>query len=116
VRPTHKHRYPLIPMDRYVRWRRRDGSPFDPWLRVHWRLGARLLGGAPRSMVIEGRVREREAWAGLGFPESGRYVVPGALAPITIDRRRDRGRYVEANVWMQHPVAGGSRGATRQGR
>jgi GNAT superfamily N-acetyltransferase len=116
VRPTQKYRYPLISMDRYVRWRRRDGSPFDPWIRVHWRLGARLLGVAPRSMVIDGRVREWEAWTGLGFPESGRYVVPGALAPITIDRRRNRGRYVEANVWMQHPVAGGSPGATRQAR
>src|SRR4029450_2478377 len=39
VRPTLKHRYPTTPMRRYVRWRRKDGAPFDPWLRVHWRLG-----------------------------------------------------------------------------
>jgi hypothetical protein len=58
---------------------------------------------APRSM-IEGRVREWEGWTGLQFPQSGRYVVPGALVPVTIDRRRDRGRYVEPNVWMLHPV------------
>lgn len=36
------------------------------------------------------------------FPESGHYVVPGALVPITIDRERDQGVYVEPNVWMVH--------------
>ena len=104
VRPTLKHRYPLMPMERYARWRREDGGPVDPWLRVHWRLGARVLRVVPRSMVVEGRVGEWERWTGLQFPASGRYIVPGALAPVTIDRRRDRGRYVEPNVWMLHPL------------
>ena len=104
VRPTLKHRYPLTSMDRYVRWRRPDGAPVDPWLRVHWRLGARILRVAPRSMIMEGRVGDWERWTGMRFPETGRYVVPGALAPITIDRRRNRGRYVEPNVWMFHTV------------
>lgn len=35
VRPTLKHRYPLASMDDYMRWRRPDKAPFDPWLRVH---------------------------------------------------------------------------------
>jgi hypothetical protein len=39
-------------------------------------------------MIMQGRVGDRERWTGLRFPESGRYVVPGALAPVTIDRRR----------------------------
>jgi hypothetical protein len=106
VRPTLKHRYPMISMHRYVRWRRADGAPFDPWLRLHWRLGARLLRVAPRSMVVIGTVPQWEAWTAMRFPESGRYTVPGALAPMTIDRRRNRGRYVEPNVWMRHPVRG----------
>jgi hypothetical protein len=104
VRPTHKHRYPLAPMARYVGWRRPDGAPVDPWLRVHWRLGARVLGVAARSMVVAGRVGEWERWTGMRFPDSGRYIVPGALTPVTIDRRRDRGCYVEPNVWMLHRV------------
>ena len=41
VRPSWKDRYPLIPIDRYARWQRPDGLPFDPWQRVHARLGAR---------------------------------------------------------------------------
>ena len=109
VRPTLKHRYPLTPMARYVRWRRPDGAPLDPWLRVHWRLGARVLGVAARSMVVNGRVKEWEAWTGMRFPASGDYVVPGALTTVRIDRARDRGRYVEPNVWMLHPVSRGGR-------
>jgi hypothetical protein len=38
----------------------------------------------------------------MSFPESGRYVVPGALAPIEVDTAADRVRYVEANVWVAH--------------
>ena len=71
---------------------------------MHARRGARILRVAPRSMVVEGGVSEWECWTGMRFPASGRYVVPGALVPVTIDRRRDRGRYVEPNVWMQHPL------------
>jgi hypothetical protein len=104
VRPTLKHRYPTTPMRRYARWNRKDGALFDPWLRVHWRLGAKLLRVAPRSMVVTGTVAEWEEWTTMTFPESGRYIVPGALAPVTIDHRRNRGRYVEPNVWMRHPV------------
>jgi hypothetical protein len=40
----------------------------------------------------------------MRFPESGDYVVPGALAPVHIDRDRDEGVYVEANVWMRHEI------------
>ena len=104
VRPTLKRLYPLTPMERYVEWRRDDGLLFDPWLRLHERLGAKLLRVAPASMTIEGTVAEWEQWAGLAFPESGDYAVPGALVPVSIDRERDRGRYVEPNVWMLHAV------------
>jgi hypothetical protein len=104
VRPTFKHRYPTTPMRRHVRWTLPDGAPFDPWLRVHWRLGAKFLHVAPRSMVVTGTVAEWEKWTKMTFPESGRYVVRGALAPVSIDRRRDQGRYLEPNVWMLHPV------------
>jgi hypothetical protein len=68
--------------------------------------GAKLLCVAARSMVVTGTVAEWESWTAMSFPESGRYIIPGALAPVTIDRRRNRGRYVEPNVWMRHPSRG----------
>jgi hypothetical protein len=42
LRPNLKERYPMIPIERYAAWTRADGSPFDPWLRVHTQLGARI--------------------------------------------------------------------------
>jgi GNAT superfamily N-acetyltransferase len=106
VRPTLKHRYPLTPIERYVEWRREDGLLFDPWLRAHERVGAQLIGIAPDAMVIEGTVADFEQWCGLAFPDSGSYVVEGALVPVEIDRESDRGSYREPNVWMRHLAPG----------
>jgi GNAT superfamily N-acetyltransferase len=102
VRPTLKHRYPLTPIDRYLSWRRLDGTHFDPWLRTHERLGASIVKVAPESVRVAGTVAEWEEWTEMALPESGAYVVPGALVPVEIDRERDEGVYVEPNVWMVH--------------
>ena len=104
VRPTLKERYPLAPMERYIEWRREDGQLFDPWLRVHERLGAEIIGVCPGSLIVEARVAEWEEWTDMAFPDSDAYVVEGALVPVQIDRDTDSGRYVEPNVWMRHPV------------
>ncbi|MBA2287587.1 MAG: GNAT family N-acetyltransferase [Ktedonobacteraceae bacterium] len=102
VRPSLKSRYPSIPLEEYIEWKREDGAPFDPWLRIHLRLGATVLCIAPLSMVITETVSTWETWTGMRFPESGDYAVPGALSPITIDRTRDLGRYEEPNVWLHY--------------
>jgi GNAT superfamily N-acetyltransferase len=104
VRPSLKHLYPLVPVERYIEWRRDDGGLLDPWLRVHESAGARIVRVAPRSMRITGTVAEWEAWTSMAFPDSGSYVVPGALVPVEIDREADQGVYVEPNVWMHHTV------------
>ena len=102
ARPTLKHRYPLIPIEEYAGWTDADGAPFDPWLRTHRRVGARVLAPAPEAMRIVGTVAEWEAWTGMALPASGSYVVPDALAPISVDRARDEVSYVEPGVWMLH--------------
>ncbi|MGH3386362.1 MAG: hypothetical protein ACRDO1_17420 [Nocardioidaceae bacterium] len=102
LRPTLKPRYPLTPMATFATWTRADGLSIDPWIRTHQRMGARLLGAAPRSMVITGTVAEWESWTDMLFPESGEYVVPDTLGLVDIDRERDIGTYVEENLWIQH--------------
>jgi hypothetical protein len=102
VRPTWKEHYPLTPLERYAHWRREDGLPYDPWIRLHVRLGAELAEVCPESMRVTGTVAEWEEWTGLHFPEDGDYVVPGALVPVTFEE--GIGVYVEPNVWMRHPV------------
>ena len=106
VRPTLKENYPLTAIESYATWRRDDGRLFDPWLRVHERLGGEVLGIAERSMTVEGTIGEWESWTEMPFPESGSYVLPGALVPIEIDCEADLGRYVEPNVWMRHSPRG----------
>ena len=103
VRPSMKERYPLTPIERYVGWRRPDGELLDPWMRVHERLGARVSTPLPESMLITGSVAEWESWTGLTLPESGEYVFPEGLAPLTVDVAADRCTYWEPNVWMVHP-------------
>ena len=104
VRPTGKPDYPLASLADYVGWRRSDGTAFDPWIRVHERLGATLVGDAPRSMVVEGSIADWESWTGMRFQQSGDYVVPHAFQPIAFDLEADRAVYVEPNVWMEHAL------------
>jgi len=104
VRPTWKDRHPLVPLEDYMLWERDDGLPFDPWLRLHTRLGAEILAVAPRSLDITGTVPEWEQWTGMRFPRDDDYVVPGALVPIRF--ANGVGRYVEPNVWMRHEARG----------
>jgi hypothetical protein len=103
VRPSWKHRYPLTPIENYVRWRRPDGQLLDPWMRTHERLGARVATPLPRSLRITGTVPDWESWTDLAYPESGDYVFPEGLATVHIDRAADRGTYWEPNVWLVHP-------------
>jgi GNAT superfamily N-acetyltransferase len=104
VRPSHKERYPLVPIERYAAWTRADGLPFDPWMRVHARLGGRILRPEPESLRITGTVAEWESWTGLALPESGAYVFPHGLAPLAVDREDDVVLYWEPNVWTVHPA------------
>jgi hypothetical protein len=101
VRPSLKERYPLTPIERYVTWRRDDGRLFDPWMRLHERLGARVSTPLPHSMRITGTVAEWQEWTGLAFPEDGTYVFPHGLAPLEV--ADGVGTYFEPNVWIIHP-------------
>jgi GNAT superfamily N-acetyltransferase len=102
VRPTLKDRYPLIPIERYVEWRREDGSHFDPWIRAHERLGGVIVGPCRDSMLIQAPAADWQEWTGMKFPEDGMYIVPGMLAPLEV--HEGVGTHVEPNVWMRHAV------------
>ncbi|MBN1538425.1 MAG: hypothetical protein JW908_16945 [Anaerolineales bacterium] len=104
VRPTWKSRYPLTSMERYVTWTRRDGAPLDPWIRVHWCLGALPLCIAPNTLTVEGTIEEWETWTDMAFPESGSYIIPDALQPVLMDCEKNIGRYEDPNYWMKHTI------------
>jgi hypothetical protein len=104
VRPTDKEQYPLTPIERYAAWTRPDGLPFDPWIRLHVRLGGRIVRSSPRSMTIRGSVADWETWTGLRFPDSGEYVIAQGTGPVSIDLDRDEGIYHDQNVWVVHDL------------
>lgn len=102
VRPTLKSRYPLISIEKYMRWTRADGSLFDPWVRTHVRAGAKILTTEPSSQTMTGTVEQWETWTGMTFPETGEYVIPDGMSLLKIDREADTGIYIEPNVWVRH--------------
>lgn len=103
VRPSGKGEHPTEPMSDYLA-RTRDGLPADPWLRVHVRAGARVVGVAPESMRIEAPLEQWRAWTGLPFDGGTEVVVPGALVPVSVDTVHGVARYVEPNVWVHHDL------------
>jgi len=103
VRPNEKSKYPLTSIDDYIKWTTEEGLPFDTWLRVHARLGGKIIKPCHEAMTIRGRRAEWEQWTKMKFPQSGEYSIPGALNPIQMNIEKDEGIYVEPNVWMQHP-------------
>ncbi|MBE7534780.1 MAG: GNAT family N-acetyltransferase [Anaerolineales bacterium] len=102
VRPNEKPKYPLISMDDYLTWKNEAGAPFDAWLRIQARAGATFIKVCQRSKVVSGSRAEWEAWTGMKFPQSGQYIIPGALAPMRMDADKDEGVYAEPNVWTLH--------------
>jgi GNAT superfamily N-acetyltransferase len=104
LRPSEKHRYPLMSLDDYITWQTDEAEPFDPWLRVHIRAGARVIKVCHQSKTIRGTCGEWEKWTGMKFPQSGEYIIPSALNPIEVKVEKDEGIYVEPNVWIVHEV------------
>ncbi|GAA1803484.1 MULTISPECIES: N-acetyltransferase [Brevibacterium] len=104
VRPTGKAERPDEPIDSYVARRRDDGFPVDNWLRVHERLGARMVGLCPTAMTVVAPIYRWRQWTDLPFNRSGVITVPGGIAPVTVNHELDYAAYVEPNVWMEHPL------------
>lgn len=105
VRPNQKSRYPLTSIDDYIQWKNEEGLPFDAWLRVHVRVGAKIIKPCHEAMIIRGTCAEWESWTGMKFPQSGQYYIPGALNPMNFDLEKDEGVYIEPNVWLVHQVS-----------
>lgn len=104
VRPTKKSQYPLQSIADYSTWRNSDGYLFDPWLRVHEKLGAEIIHIAESTLEVASSLSNWSTWTNMTFPVSGKYVVPGALMPIIVDTDKDIATYHEPNVWMLHPM------------
>ena len=103
MRPTLKSLYPLIPIERYMEWRREDGGafrPLAPAARARRREDRRALAGVDDDRGA-GLATGRSGRASR-CPEDGDYLIPGGLAPVEV--RDGVGRHIEPNVWVVHEV------------
>jgi len=102
LRPTKKCLHPGVAMTEYISWKNENGEAFDPWLRTHIGLGAKVLGVAEKSITITqplSRWRQIGEISVLGISS---WIVPGALSPIIVDPEQQYGTYVEPNIWVCH--------------
>lgn len=104
VRPTLKHKYPLTDMDSYQQWKNEENSLFDPWIRTHVKNGGKILRIAKGAQKFTGTVEDWQEWTGMIFPETGRYIIDGALSPLEIDISKDIGNLVEDNIWIKYDI------------
>ena len=104
VRLTLKSKYPLIPMENYIEWKREDGSHFDPWLRVHLGVGGEIKKVSKSAMIITRSVSEWKKIMNKDIQSSGQYLMDGAHCPIEIDMAKDIGVYEEDGVWVLHKL------------
>lgn len=88
----------------YVYLKKDDGWPLDPWLRVHCRLGGKIIKICHRSMKITAPVADWERWGGMSCQRSGDYTINHALNTIHIDLDKNIGTYLEPNVWVVHSL------------
>lgn len=104
LRPSQKERYPLMPVEQYQNWKRSDGLPFDSWLRVQVRFGAKIIGASPRSIVIQAPLEAWSQWTELEIPFSGKYIIPGAAVPLDADVEKGIGTLVSPSIWIVHDI------------
>lgn len=105
TRPILKYKYPLIPIKEYAFWKNEQGEPFDPWTRLHSRLGGKIFKTSECCIEIKGSSLKWQEWTGLSLLSIGDYLIPGGLSPMRYDKTSDIGFYRMPCVWTEYPLA-----------
>jgi GNAT superfamily N-acetyltransferase len=103
ARPTGFRWQTGSPFEAYVKTKRPDGLPVDPWLRTHIRCGGRIDSVCNRSYTVVTSQAQWETWAQESLSSKQEFWPRGALAPV---RRigEDLWEYIEPNVWVRYPL------------
>ena len=101
VRPTQKAQFPLLPIREYLEKKSDDGEIYDPWLRVHAKLGGEILNICTESVVVKASFSKWEEWLGSSIEGLNMFVPEMGLVPITVESEKI-GVYCEPNVWVRY--------------
>ena len=105
ARPSRKDRHPRVPMEAYAAWLLPGTNlPYDPWLRTHVRMGAKLGPVSHSSAIYQGSVEQWQELTTERIESSGSYLIPGALSPVTMDVELGTGTYREPSVWVVYKI------------
>lgn len=102
VRPSGKTEFPEMPIKDYVERRRDDGQRADNWLRIHERIGGRIIALSHTSMTISAPLETWRTWTTKPFTTTGLTTVDGGIAPVFVNAELDYAVYIEPNVWVGH--------------
>jgi hypothetical protein len=103
VRPALKSKHPEVLMEEYLGWRK-DEEHYDPWIRVHQRLGAKILGIAPNTLTVQGAIEDWKRWTNCVYTPGELFAPEGALSPVEFSDKSNIGIYKDPNVWMKHII------------
>lgn len=102
IRPPEKANYINMDMMEYAQKLQLDGRPFDYWIRLHHKLGARIVKVCYNSMVMSHDIETWEKVTGLKFTETKNYIIPNALAPLEVKYEENIAIMREPNIWMSY--------------
>jgi acyl carrier protein len=104
VRPTGKSERPDVEFADWCARRRMDGTAEDPWIRLHERVGGRVLTVGHASQRVVAPLEDWERWAGRRLDGETSVHVAGTLGPVILDHATRVGVYEEPCLWMEHPA------------
>ncbi|HAT8180780.1 TPA: hypothetical protein JA361_15330 [Legionella pneumophila] len=71
---------------------------------VHAQLGGKIAYPCQQSRMIIANIAQWEQWLGHLLLQTGQYLVKGGLNPVTINKEKGIGIYIEPNVWVIHDL------------
>lgn len=105
LRPSQKRLYPDMDIEEYISMKKPGTDlPFDSWIRLHVRLGARIIKPCLESIIISEPLEKWTQWTGVSFDKSGVYAIPGGDEPLIVDVEENQGDYSAAGVWVVHEI------------
>ena len=102
VRPIGKKKFQDISMEEYL------ATSSDPWLRLHQKLGGRVVSICHKSVVVNASLSRWEEWLGHKIVRSSSHLekigLPEGLSPLVLDWDKSIGTYTEANIWVRYDL------------
>ena len=90
-----------------------DGRHFDPWVRVHERIGGVIIGVCERSMYWRGQREQGEEGTKVRLPQNGALLIDGSTGWLKLTTAMASLRKVASGCYTTRLVGDGVPGGDR---